>query len=256
MGTIDIKNFPAHSVSDEDTFLMTDAKNGFVAGSMTLKDMKEKVITPLVKALSLDYELLTQAEYDAIGKKKEGTLYAIEEDGKLVRTYIGSLPLTVGGTLGSLDNVDEEADHAGSEDVVLMRAKGSGTWTLKRLSEIGGGGGGTGVQRNVRIVNNLDSKNISASKGEPCWLNFTFVSQERYADSEPYEDTGERGLLQISVRNGDHSDYLVVKQVYVNSASPVALDVAEFLSSGANNVMIKVTGEVTEITTPALNRIL
>ena len=251
MGTIDIKNFPAHSVSDEDTFLMTDAKNGFVAGSMTLKDMKEKVITPLVKALSLDYELLTQAEYDAIGKKKEGTLYAIEEDGKLVRTYIGSLPLTVGGTLGSLDNVDEEADHAGSEDVVLMRAKGSGTWTLKRLSEIGGGGGGTGVQRNVRIVNNLDSKNISASKGEPCWLNFTFVSQERYADSEPYEDTGERGLLQISVRNGDHSDYLVVKQVYVNSASPVAFDVAEFLSSGANNVMIKVTGEVTEVTTPA-----
>lgn len=147
MGTLDIKNFPAHGVSDEDTFLMTDAKNGFVAGSMTLKDMKEKVITPLVKALSLDYELLTQAEYDAIGKKKEGTLYAIEEDGKLVRTYIGSLPLTVGGTLGSLDNVDEEADHAGSEDVVLMRAKGSGTWTLKRLSEIGGGGGGTGVQR-------------------------------------------------------------------------------------------------------------
>ena len=78
MGTLDIKNFPVHGVSDEDTFLMTDAKNGFVAGSMTLKDMKEKVITPLVKALSLDYELLTQAEYDAIGKKKEGTLYAIE----------------------------------------------------------------------------------------------------------------------------------------------------------------------------------
>ncbi|RGL83145.1 leucine-rich repeat protein [Butyricimonas virosa] len=251
MGTLDIKNFPAHGVSDEDTFLMTDAKNGFVAGSMTLKDMKERVIVPLVEALSLDYELLTQAEYDAVEKKKEGTLYAIEEDGKLVRTYIGSLPLTVGGSLGSLDNVDETADHAGSEDVVLMRAKGSGTWTLKRLSEIGGGGGGTGVQRNVRIVNNLDSKNILASKGEPCLLNFTFVSQERYADSEPYEDTGERGLLQISVRNGDHSDYLAVKQVYVNSASPVALDVAEFLSSGANNVMIKVTGEVTEITTPA-----
>ena len=102
MGTLDIKNFPAHGVSDEDTFLMTDAKNGFVAGSMTLKDMKERVIVPLVEALSLDYELLTQAEYDAVEKKKEGTLYAIEEDGKLVRTYIGSLPLTVGGSLGSL----------------------------------------------------------------------------------------------------------------------------------------------------------
>lgn len=83
-------------------------------------------------------------------------------------------------------------------------------------------------------------------------MNFTFVSQERYADSEPYEDTGERGLLQISVRNGDHSDYLVVKQVYVNSASPVALDVAEFLSSGANNVMIKVTGRLRKSRHPLL----
>ena len=144
------------------------------------------------------------------GKKKEGTLYAIEEDGKLVDIYRLVAP-DGGGTLGSLDNVDEEADHAGSEDVVLMRAKGSGTWTLKRLSEIGGGGGGTGVQRNVRIVNNLDSKNISASKGEPCWLNFTFVSQERYADSGAVRGHRGAGLLQISVRNGDHSDYLVVK---------------------------------------------
>ena len=44
MGTIDIKNFPAHSVSDEDTFLMTDAKNGFVAGSMTLKEDKRRLL--------------------------------------------------------------------------------------------------------------------------------------------------------------------------------------------------------------------
>ena len=69
MGTLDIKNFPVHGVSDEDTFLMTDAKNGFVAGSMTLKDMKEKVITPLVKALSLDYELLTQAGHCMLSRK-------------------------------------------------------------------------------------------------------------------------------------------------------------------------------------------
>lgn len=249
MGTIDIKNFPAHVVSDDDTFLMTDAKNKGTAGSMTVKSMKDSLVTPLIEALSLNYELLTQAEYDALETKRDGTFYMIQENGRLVKTYIGTLPL--GGTLGNLNNVDASADDTGDEDMVLTRAKGSALWTLKRLAEIGGGGGQTGVQRNVRVVNNLDSKNIAASKGEPCLLNFTFVSQERYSDSEPYEDAGERGLLQVSVRSGDNSDYVVVKQMYVNSTSPVSVDVSEFLSSGANNVMIKVTGEVTEVTTPA-----
>lgn len=154
------------------------------------------------------------------------------------------------GTLGSLDNVDTGVDSEGTEDVVLFRAKGSSVWVPKLLSEIGGGGQ-TGLQRNVRIINNLESKNISASKGEACYLDFTFISQERYSSSDPYEDTGERGLLQISVRSSDHADYVVVKQMYINSGSPVSVDVAEFLSSGANNLMLKVTGEVTETTTPA-----
>lgn len=39
--------------------------------------------------------------------------------------------------------------------------------------------------------------------------------------------------------------------MYVNSATSLNVDVAEFLTSGANNVMIKITGEITETTTPA-----
>lgn len=120
-------------------------------------------------------------------------------------------------------------------------------WNLKEM-----GGVDVGLQRNVRIVNELDSKNVSASKGEPCLLKFSFVSQERYSSKEPYENTGEQGLCQISVRNSNNSDYVVVKQIYVKSATPLSVDVAEFLTSGANNVMIKVTGEITEVTTPAL----
>ena len=42
-----------------------------------------------------------------------------------------------------------------------------------------------------------------------------------------------------------------MKQLYINSSVPFKTDIAEFLTSGANNVMIKVTGEVTEVTTPA-----
>lgn len=113
------------------------------------------------------------------------------------------------------------------------------------------GGADVGLQRNVRIVNNLDSKNVTASKGEPCLLKFTFVSQERYSSKEPYENTGEQGLCEISVRNTDKSEYEVVKLIYVKSATPLSVDVAEFLTSGTNNVMIKVTGEVTEVVTPA-----
>lgn len=119
-------------------------------------------------------------------------------------------------------------------------------WNIKEM-----GGADEGLQRNVRIVNNLDSKNVSASKGEPCLLKFTFVSQERYSTKEPYENTDEEGLCQISVRNTVNSDYVVVKQIYVKSGVPLSIDVAEFLTSGANNIMIKVTGNVTEVTTPA-----
>lgn len=119
-------------------------------------------------------------------------------------------------------------------------------WNIKEM-----GGVDEGLQRNVRIVNNLDSKNVSASKGEPCLLKFTFVSQERYSSKEPYENTGEEGLCQIAVRNTVNADYVVAKQIYVKSGVPLSIDVAELLTSGANNIMIKVTGNVTEVTTPA-----
>ena len=48
----------------------------------------------------------------------------------------------------------------------------------------------------------------------PCLLDFTFISQERYSSNEPYEDTGERGMCQISVKNNINSEYVIVKDVY------------------------------------------
>ena len=69
------------------------------------------------------------------------------------------------------------------------------------LEELLNGSSG-GVQRNVLVQNNLDSRNLSASKGESCYLKFTFVSQERYDSGEAYEDTGERGVCLISVNGG------------------------------------------------------
>ncbi len=153
-------------------------------------------------------------------------------------------------TLGGLMNVDPAADEVDdNEDYVIVKLKGESEWTLLPASSIGGGG--SGVQRNVLIQNDLDSRNISASKGEPCLLKFTFVSQERYGIGGDYENTGERGLCEISIKNTVNAEFTVVKQMYIQSGYSNTVDVAEFLSSGSNQIMIKVTGEITEMTTSA-----
>lgn len=153
------------------------------------------------------------------------------------------------GTLGGLLNVSGKADAKLEYGVVLAKLAGSATWDVIPVSDIAGGQ--QGIQRNLRISNGMDSKNVAASKGEPCPLTFTFVSQERYSVGEPFEDTGERGFCQISVKNSEAGDYVVVKEQYISSNQPFTLDVAEYLTSGANNVLVKATGEVTEETTPA-----
>ena len=153
-------------------------------------------------------------------------------------------------TLGGLMNVAPAADEVDDkEDYVIVKLKGESEWTLLPASSIGGGG--SGIQRNVLIQNDLDSRNISASKGEPCYLKFTFVSQERYGIGGDYENTGERGLCQISIKNTVNAEFTVVKQMYIQSGYSNTVDVAEFLSSGSNQIMIKVTGEITEMTTSA-----
>lgn len=186
----------------------------------------------------------TFSDTDDILVRKAGTKeWAVE---RLIRS--GWIPVNTTSERDALDTsylLKGCVCYVFNEDALY---KWTGTaWEKKEL----GGGGSTGIQRNVRITNNLDSKNISASKGEPCLLKFTFVSQERYDSGEAYEDTGERGVCLISVKSSNSDEYAVVKQLPVNSAVPTTIDVAEFLTSGVNNVMIKVTGTVTEVTTPA-----
>lgn len=131
-------------------------------------------------------------------------------------------------------------------------------WTGTEWKEksFGSGGGSGTVQRNLRVINELDSKNISAAKNEPCYLRFKFISQERYDTEEPYVDTGERGLCQLSIRNSKYSDYTVVKEQWVNSNASISIDVQEYLTQGTNSIMIRITGEVTEATTPAFTYIV
>lgn len=106
--------------------------------------------------------------------------------------------------------------------------------------------------KNIRIDNNLDSRNVSASKGEACFLKFTFISQERSSEDLPFEDTGERGFCQILVRDATSEEFIVVKEMTINSNEVITVDVSEYLKDGGNYVSIKATGEITGVETPSL----
>lgn len=208
--------------------------------------------------MSLDIGIKVENE----GKNSQGRLSA-EEFNRLVAAVV-DLDKQVSGAIGvegirdKLVTMNKNVERLG-DDVALkidkifiegtdLYAEADGQIVIGPLSL---NGGQQSVQRHVRVMNELDSKNISASKGEPCELKFKFISQERYSSQDPYENTGERGLCQVYVKNTDGSDYVIVKEMYVNSDTIVTVNIAEFLTSGANNVMVKVTGEVTEVTTPA-----
>lgn len=151
-------------------------------------------------------------------------------------------------TLGGLMNVPPAADEVDdNEDYVIVKLKGESEWTLLPVSSIGGGGSGT--MYNVYVRNNMDSLGFAAQYGEECVLDFTFVSQYRDDISEPYKPTGELGLCTIMVKNSKYADFTVVKQMEISSNVSVKQDVAEWLTSGSNNIKITIKGENTDQTT-------
>lgn len=113
------------------------------------------------------------------------------------------------------------------------------------------GGGGSAEQiYNLKVQNNLSTRQLYASVGAQCLIDFTFISQVK--DNNVYVDTGERGRVEISVRTETDSTYVVKNQFWVNSGVATKLDVSSYLETGANSVMVKITGEQTEKTAIAL----
>lgn len=151
-------------------------------------------------------------------------------------------------TLGGLMNVTPAADEVDDkEDYVIVKLKGESEWTLLPASSIGGGGSGT--MYNVYVRNNMDSLGFAAQYGEKCILDFSFISQYRDSIGDPYKPTGELGLCSIMVKNSKYADFTVVKQMEISSNVSIKQDVAEWLTSGSNNIKITIKGENTDQTT-------
>ena len=111
--------------------------------------------------------------------------------------------------------------------------------------------GDSGVVYSVRLQNNLDSRNLSASVGNPCILAFTFISRMRDGLAD-WEQTGESATLTVSVKNSSNENFVPVKTMKVNDSTAMTLDVSEWLVAGSNQVMLEATGEISKKTTAAM----
>lgn len=144
-------------------------------------------------------------------------------------------------TLGGLQNVNEDADAAVSERMVMCKDPDSDEWVMVPASQFGGGGSASTTQYQLRVVNNLDTKSLVASKGEACLVSYTFTSQSRESSDDPWGDTGERGYCVVAVRNT--GTYKTVWEGYIDSNAPQSLNVANHLAAGSNAVKISIEGE-------------
>ena len=157
-------------------------------------------------------------------------------------------------TLGQLSNVNTEADDLTSETCVLVWS--GDQWVPMKLSELGIGQSSGGQQQSIlyylRAANLSPSTTLSASKsaGE-CPVRFMFISRTRDVGQTDYQDTGEWGTYEIFAKAGDGT-FVSKARGRCQSNTVTTVDVFKFLESGQNNIMVKITGEVTGQTSPAL----
>ena len=157
-------------------------------------------------------------------------------------------------TIGQLSNVNSEADNLTSDTCVLVWLDDQ--WTPMKLSELLMGQGGGGQQQTMlyylRAINQLASATLSASKsaGE-CQIRFMFVSRTKDVGQADYADTGEWGTYEIFAKAGDGT-FVSKARGRCQSNTITTVEVFKYLESGQNSIMVKITGEVTGQTSPAL----
>lgn len=105
--------------------------------------------------------------------------------GKELNNRVSALERGGGGggatTLGGLTNVDANADSVPATTKILVKLSGSNTWTLKDISEIGGGSGG-GITES-ELASYLTNNNYAKKSDIPSLSGYatqTWVQQQGY----------------------------------------------------------------------------
>lgn len=108
----------------------------------------------------------------------------------------------------------------------------------------GGGGTVTETKYNLRF-SAYSNQTMYVSRGEKAEVKFSFISQVMYIGTSAFVDTGEAGIITVSVKRPSDSAYKVVKTMTVPSNAVQTVNVAEFLGDGNNLIRIAGEGETT-----------
>lgn len=211
--------------------------------------MEKKNIEPIYIDRKSKGGRLTAEEFNRIPEKVNELVKAHNtEEERMKQVAARNRP-----ALGQLTNVSAEADSLASDTCVLVW--NGDAWAPMKLSELGIGQGGSGQQTilyYLRAANRSPSATLSASKsaGE-CTVRFMFVSRTKDVGQTEYMDTGEWGTYEIFAKAGDGT-FVSKARGRCQSNTVTTVDVFRYLESGQNSIMVKITGEVTGQTSPAL----
>ena len=223
-------------------------KNAIEAGSLSVEDLRVAESMDFVNSLPALEEKGLNVSYvkvrlkDLLGKLDGDYAKELEAIKKLLEKKVdngyskdGNLYLTSGGivvsdaipvgsgsgggggasSLGELTNVDDIVDQDPDESRVLVQEAGSSLWTVKNLSEIGGGGSGGGVTMKLMSVTDTLITTVEGA-AVTVGYNFTSVYQDDGSETGPgtatYTVNSQKvGMVSISQGNNyfDPTEHLI-----------------------------------------------
>ena len=104
----------------------------------------------------------------------------------------------------------------------------------------------------VYLRNDSGSLTFAVQNGDPCPVQFAYISQYRETLDEPWKSTGENARVTLMIKNAQYDEFTVVREMEVACRTSVTIDVAEWLSPGANYVKVSATGQNTDLTAGAM----
>lgn len=155
-------------------------------------------------------------------------------------------------TIEQLDKaIDDQIDALASDIKVnpetylpLKTINGQSLYGAGDILISGGGGSVTETKYNLRF-SAYSSQTLYVSRGEKAEVKFSFISQVMYVGTSAFVDTGEAGIVTISVKRPSDSSYQPVKTMTVPSNAVQTVDIADYLGDGTNLVRISGEGETT-----------
>lgn len=162
----------------------------------------------------------------------------VEDQAKSLKKYADETAAT------AADDALTAVQQAPEVYVPLKTINGQSIYGAGDILISGGGGSVTETKYNLRF-SAYSSQTLYVSRGEKAEIKFSFISQVMYVGTSAFVDTGEAGIVTISVKRPSDSSYQPVKTMTVPSNAVQTVDIAEYLGDGTNLVRISGEGETT-----------